>query len=113
MSLHTSTIKELRTKLASREINPTDIVQSLLKRIDSTDGKLKAYLRVNADDALRQAAQADITKPLGGIPIAIKDNINVKGEGCTCASKILEHYVAPYDATVIRKLKEEIGRAHV
>ena len=106
MSLHTSTIKELRTKLSSREITPTDIVQSLLKRIESTDGKLKAYLRINAEDALRQAAQADTSKPLGGIPIAIKDNINVKGEGCTCASKILEHYVAPYDATVIRKLKE-------
>ncbi|MDR0532609.1 MAG: Asp-tRNA(Asn)/Glu-tRNA(Gln) amidotransferase subunit GatA [Verrucomicrobiales bacterium] len=106
MSLHTLTIKELRNKLTAKEISPKDIVESLVKRIDSVDGKIKGYLRVNAKDAFAQAEKADISKPLGGIPIAIKDNIAVSDEGCTCSSKLLENYVSPYDATVIRKLKE-------
>ncbi|MDD5262911.1 MAG: Asp-tRNA(Asn)/Glu-tRNA(Gln) amidotransferase subunit GatA [Methylacidiphilales bacterium] len=105
MSLHTLTIKQLRAKLSAREVSPKEAVQSVLKSIESRDSKIKGYLRVNAEDALNQAEKADVTKPLGGVPIAIKDNINVKGERCTCASKILEHYVAPYDATVIQKLK--------
>jgi aspartyl-tRNA(Asn)/glutamyl-tRNA(Gln) amidotransferase subunit A len=55
--------------------------------------------------ALAEAATADVSLPLGGIPIAIKDNINVLGQPCTCASKFLENYIAPYDATVIQKLR--------
>jgi len=106
MSLATSTIATLRRRLAAKEISPTDIVRDLLARIDSVDPRIQGYLRVNAADALAQAADADTSKPLGGIPIALKDNINQRGEGCTCASRILQGYTAPYDATVVRKLRE-------
>jgi len=105
MSLHTLTIKELKAKLAAKEISSADIVRSLIQRIESVDGRIKGYLRVNAEDALRQAGQADLSKPLGGIPIAIKDNINARGELTTCGSRILENFHSPYDATVITKLK--------
>ncbi|MDR1146125.1 MAG: Asp-tRNA(Asn)/Glu-tRNA(Gln) amidotransferase subunit GatA [Verrucomicrobiales bacterium] len=117
MNLHSLTIKELRRKLAAKEISPKDIVSDLLARIAAVDPQIHGYLRVNAEDALTQAAQAELDKPLGGIPIAIKDNIAVSGEGCTCASKILENYVSPFDATVIRKLKDAgavlLGRANM
>jgi len=105
MSLHTETIASLRRKLTAKEISPTDIVQDLLKRIESVDPKVHGYLRVNAEAALQQAKVADLNRPLGGIPIAIKDNINEKGEDCTCASQILKGYIAPYDATVTAQLK--------
>ena len=100
------TIPELRQKLSSGAIKPREVVDNLAKRVETVDPKLKAYLHVDADKARAEADKADITKPLGGVPIAIKDVINVKGDPCTCASKILEGYVAPYDATVITKLRE-------
>jgi aspartyl-tRNA(Asn)/glutamyl-tRNA(Gln) amidotransferase subunit A len=106
MSLHTSTIASLRRQLSTGQISPLDIVQDLLARIESVDPHVRGYLRVNRGDALAQAASADVSKPLGGIPIAIKDNLNQLGEGCTCASKFLEPYRSPYDATVIRKLRD-------
>jgi aspartyl-tRNA(Asn)/glutamyl-tRNA(Gln) amidotransferase subunit A len=106
MSLYLETIASLRQKLTAREVSPTELVQNLLQRIEAVDPKVKGYLRINPEKALAQAAQADISKPLGGIPIAIKDNINEKGEACTCASQILKGYVAPYDATVTQRLKE-------
>src|SRR5437899_12792998 len=55
--------------------------------------------------AVKEAEKVDVDLPLGGVPIAIKDIINVAGQPCTCASKILANYRAPYDATVIRKLR--------
>jgi len=106
MSLYQETIASLRRKLTAKEISPTELVQSLLQRIESVDPKVNGYLRVDSEKALAQAKNCDLSKPLGGIPIAIKDNINEKGEECTCASQILVGYQAPYDATVIRKLKE-------
>jgi aspartyl-tRNA(Asn)/glutamyl-tRNA(Gln) amidotransferase subunit A len=100
------TIPELRKKLSSGEVKPREVVDSLASRVASVDPQLKAYNYVNADSARAEAEHADITKPLGGVPIAIKDVINVKGDPCTCSSKILQGYVAPYDATVITKLRE-------
>jgi aspartyl-tRNA(Asn)/glutamyl-tRNA(Gln) amidotransferase subunit A len=106
VSLYNDTIAGLRTKLTSKEVKPREIVESLLKRIESVDPKIQGYLWMNAEEALQQADAADLSKPLGGIPIAIKDNLNVKGNPCGCASKILENYQALYDATVISKLRE-------
>lgn len=106
MSLSSSTIAGLRRDLAGGKTSSKEIVQDLLARIDKVDPKVKGYLRVNREAALKDAESADLSKPLGGIPIAIKDNINALGEGCTCSSKILEGYKSPYDATVIRKLRE-------
>jgi aspartyl-tRNA(Asn)/glutamyl-tRNA(Gln) amidotransferase subunit A len=106
MDLTSLTIPELRQKIASGALKPADLADQLARRIEAVDPKLKAYLHVDAEKARAAAATADITKPLGGIPIAIKDVINVQGDPCTCASKILQGYVAPYDATVITKLRE-------
>ncbi len=105
MSLHTDTITGLRAKLQRGEVSARQLTQAMLDRIQAVDGKLKAYLWLNPDDALRQADKADLTKPLGGIPVAIKDVLNVTGQPCTCASKILRGHTSVYDATVIRQLR--------
>ncbi len=110
--LHKLTIAELSSKLAAGECSSVDIVENVLSSIDATDGKIGAYLTIDREGALAQAKAADAarasenTAPLLGIPIAIKDLLNVKGQPCTCSSKILEGYIAPYDATVIAKLRE-------
>jgi aspartyl-tRNA(Asn)/glutamyl-tRNA(Gln) amidotransferase subunit A len=106
MSLHTETIASLRSKFAVKKTSPVEVVEDLLRRIDAVDGKVRGYLWMNADAARAEAKKADLAKPLGGIPIAIKDVINAKGDPCTCASKILEGYEAPYDATVISRLRD-------
>jgi aspartyl-tRNA(Asn)/glutamyl-tRNA(Gln) amidotransferase subunit A len=100
------TIPELRQKLSSGALKPREVVDALAARVEAVDPKLKAYNHVNVDSARAAADKADVTKPLGGVPIAIKDVINVQGDPCTCASKILQGYIAPYDATVITKLRD-------
>ncbi len=99
------TIPELRQKLSSGAVKPREVVDQLARRVEAVDPKLKAYLHLDVERSRAEADQADVSLPLGGVPIAIKDVINVKGDPCTCASKILEGYVAPYDATVIAKLR--------
>ena len=99
------TITQLRKQLAAGEITPTAILENLASEIAARDVKTGAYLSHDLKSAFAEAATADLSLPLGGIPIAIKDNINVLGQPCTCASKFLENYIAPYDATVIQKLR--------
>jgi aspartyl-tRNA(Asn)/glutamyl-tRNA(Gln) amidotransferase subunit A len=107
MSLATATISALRKQLVAGDITAVDIVDALAASISAKDGEIGAYLATNLDDARAQAAEADLTKPLGGIPIALKDNINVLGEQCTCGSKFLaKGYTAPYDAHVTGRLRE-------
>jgi aspartyl-tRNA(Asn)/glutamyl-tRNA(Gln) amidotransferase subunit A len=107
MSLATSTIAQLRQRLTAGEITPRDIVQDVAKAIESRNGELGAYLSFDTETALKEADAADNSLPLGGIPIGIKDNMNVTGQPCTCASKILaENYTAPYDAGAIQKLRQ-------
>ena len=107
MSLHTLTIHEARQQLRRGAISARDLTQAVLSRIQAVDGQLKAYLWLNAEDALRQAESVDgkSDQPLAGIPIAVKDVLNVAGQPCTCASKILRGYISPYDATVIARLR--------
>ena len=108
MSLHTQTISELRARLRRGEVSARQLTQAMLDRIQTVDSKLNAYLWLNPDDALAQADAIDCagkTAPLAGIPIAIKDVLNVTGQPCTCASKILRGHTAVYDATVIRHLR--------
>ena len=100
------TIAELQPLLRRREVSPREVIEALRARIEDVDGKIGAYLSLDFDAALKEAEKADVDLPLGGVPIAIKDIINVAGQPCTCASKILRNYRAPYDATVIRKLRE-------
>ena len=87
------TIPELRQKLSSGAVKSREVVDALTTRVEAVDPQLKAYLHVDADKARAAADQADITLPLGGVPIAIKDVINVQGDPCTCSSKILQGYV--------------------
>jgi len=100
------TIPQIRQQLSNGAVTSREVVDSLAARIEAVDPKIKAYNHLNVEAARIQANQADLTLPLGGVPVAIKDVINVKGDPCTCSSKILQGYVAPYDATVITKLRE-------
>ena len=100
------TITALRQAYSSGDLSPVDAIQSLSDTIESRDGEIGGYLSRDTEAALTEAKNADLSLPLGGVPIAIKDLINVKGQPCGCASKILsENYISPYDATVIRKLR--------
>jgi aspartyl-tRNA(Asn)/glutamyl-tRNA(Gln) amidotransferase subunit A len=113
MELYQATIHELRDRLKRGEITSTEITESVFCRIDQIEEKIRAYVTQDREVALRQAEIADKKiqkremKTLTGIPIAIKDLICTRGIRTTCCSKILENFIPPYDATVIRKLKEE------
>ncbi|WP_395747550.1 Asp-tRNA(Asn)/Glu-tRNA(Gln) amidotransferase subunit GatA [Prosthecobacter sp.] len=104
--LASSTIAALRKGITAGEITPRDIVLDVAKSIESRNAEIGAYLSWDVDAALAEADRADTTKPLGGIPIAIKDNMNVTGQPCTCGSRILsENYKAPYDAGAIELMR--------
>lgn len=107
MSLAQETLANLQRRLSAKEITPGDIVQDLAAQIETSNPTIGAYLSWDLDAAMAAADQVSIDSPLAGIPIAIKDNINVLGQPCTCASRMLSSgYTSPYDATVIRQLKE-------
>ncbi len=106
MSLAAATIKQLRRQLTAGDITPRDIIQDVAKSIESRNSELGAYLSWDLDAALKEADAADLSQPLGGIPIGIKDNMNVTGQPCSCASRILAgKYTAPYDAGAIKLLR--------
>lgn len=100
------TITQLRAAYAGGSLSPVEAVRSVLDAAATRDGELGGYLSLDAETALAEAARADLSLPLGGVPIAIKDNINVKGQPCGCASRMLTGYTAPYDATVIARLRQ-------
>lgn len=114
MDLLNLTIKELHDGFTKKQFNSTEVTKAYLDQINKKDKEIGAYLAVTEALAMNQAKKADEIiysgksfDVLTGIPCAVKDNILVKGQKATAASKILEHYVAPYDATVIKKIKEK------
>jgi aspartyl-tRNA(Asn)/glutamyl-tRNA(Gln) amidotransferase subunit A len=98
-------IADLQSLLRDREVAPREVLEALRARIQAVDGQIDAYLSLDFEAAAKEAEKANVDLPLGGVPITIKDIINVAGQPCTCASNILRGYRAPYDATVIRKLR--------
>jgi aspartyl-tRNA(Asn)/glutamyl-tRNA(Gln) amidotransferase subunit A len=114
MMLNQLTISEVAAKLASGEISSQAVTRACLDRVQGVDGQIRAFLSYDAGDAMAQAEAADRSlaagqthaqKPLLGVPIAIKDVIAVKGQPLSCGSKILGHFISPYDATVIERLR--------
>ncbi len=112
MELHQLTIHEASRSLASGELTAVALTEAVLRRIRAVDSKLKAYLALTPELALQQAQAADErrrrgdTGPLLGIPVAIKDVLCTEGIATTAGSRILEGFVPPYDATVVRRLRE-------
>ena len=105
MDLHSLSLSALRSQFRAGTLSPLEALDALDKRISAVDGRVGGYLSLNRERARTEAAAADVSLPLGGIPIAIKDVINVSGDPCTAASRILQGYKATYDATVVRKLR--------
>jgi len=98
-------IAHLQSLLRRREVTAREVIDALRTRIEAVDGEIGAYLSFDMDAAAKEAEKANVDLPLGGVPLAVKDIINVMGQPCTCGSKILHDYRATYDATVIRKLR--------
>jgi aspartyl-tRNA(Asn)/glutamyl-tRNA(Gln) amidotransferase subunit A len=106
------TLAELIIALDHGEYTSSRIVEEIRENIEAHEKDVNAYINLYLDDAETQAKEADETEypagktpDLAGIPIAIKDNICVKGWPCSCASRILEGFISPYDATVVKRLK--------
>jgi len=112
MKLCELTITQAHKGLVEKEFSASELVKSFLEKIEKNDKEISAFLTVTEKQALLEAksidnkiAAGEEISELSGIPFAVKDNILVKGIKTTCASKILSDYIAPYDATCIRKLK--------
>jgi aspartyl-tRNA(Asn)/glutamyl-tRNA(Gln) amidotransferase subunit A len=108
-----ASIRELHKQLIRKERSSVEITQEALDRIQALEPKLHSFLYVTAEHALEQARQVDAKIAAGeeigllaGIPIGIKDNMCTKGIPTTCASRILENFVPPYESTVTQKLKD-------
>jgi aspartyl-tRNA(Asn)/glutamyl-tRNA(Gln) amidotransferase subunit A len=106
-------ISELTPLLAARQVSPVEVTEQCLERIAARDGELHCYLTVDELGALAQAREAEARLargeggPLTGVPLALKDILLTRGLRTTCASRILENFVPPYDATVCARLRRE------
>ncbi len=112
--LYSLSAKSMKELLDKKEVSSLEITKSVIERIEKTDKEITAYTSYNFEKAIEDAkiidkkrAEGEPVGALAGIPIAIKDNINVKGLKTTCSSKMLENFVAPYNATVIDKINEQ------
>ena len=113
MKLENFTIERIRDGLIKKEFSAVELIRAYLEKIEKEDKKIRSFLILSPELALQKAKEIDemifLNKKLpilAGVPCAIKDNILVEGMRCTAGSKILENYIAPYDATTVKKLKE-------
>ena len=112
MQLFELTIQEASTRLSSGDVSSQELTRAVLDRIQAVEPKVDAFISVDEEGALKQAAECDQriaaghATPMTGIPIGIKDLMCTQGLPTTCGSKILDKFIPPYDATVIAKLKE-------
>ena len=124
MTLHNKTAHEIHDLLAAKKISAAELTADIFSRVEEVENKIGAYLTLTRDKAEATAKLVDekISRgekifPLEGIPCAIKDNICTKGIRTTCASKILENFVPPYDATAYQKLLAQnsviVGKANL
>ncbi len=122
--LITKSSSEQRKALLNKEVSSEELVNEVYKKVETVDKEIGAYNSLTKDFAIETAKKVDekIRKgeelpPLAGIPLALKDNINLKGYSTTASSKILANFVSPYDATVTKKLKSNmipiIGKANL
>ena len=98
-------LSQLRSRYLNGETTPAEVLRSLAAAIATKDGSTGAFLGHDLENALAEAETTDLSLPLGGVPVALKDNLHVRGQPCCCGSKMLESYRAPYDASVVRKLR--------
>jgi len=109
--MHLETVAGLAAALKGRKVSSTELVRAFLERIQAAQGKLNAFISVEAESALAAAAAADRrlaagdAGPLTGVPIAHKDIFCAAGTRTTCGSRMLANFVSPYDATVVERLK--------
>lgn len=111
MNLYEMTLKEVSDKIKNKEISSVELTKKTFERIKEVEPKVDAFLTLTEEFALDQAKEVDekIAKgeslsPLAGIPMAVKDNLCTDGIRTTCASKMLENFVPPYDATTVKRL---------
>lgn len=107
------TAVELAQMLEQKEVSSEELLQSVLDRKQEVDGRVRAFLHLDAEDALQQARASDARLkagqslgPLDGIPVALKDVLAVEGQPLTCASRILQNYVSPYTGTAMQALRD-------
>ena len=106
MELYELTVHELIEKLDKNEVTSEDIIKSYSKRIEEKEKDVKAFVTITTDKALEESKSVNRTKSkVAGIPIGLKDNLCTKGVKTTCSSKMLENFIAPYNATVVENLK--------
>jgi len=105
-NLNQLNLQQARTGLQAKKFSSADLVKSCFDQIKHVEAKINAFVSTFEKDALKQAESVDINLPLGGIPIAIKDNFLTKNQLTTASSKLLENYFPQYDATTIKKIKE-------
>ena len=111
LSLDTLSAAQIAAGVGSGEFSATDVARAALSAIDARDAEVRAFLQVTPELALDAAARVDALRaageplpPLAGVPLAIKDNMNLAGTRTTCASRMLEGYESPYTATCVRRM---------
>ena len=104
---------EIGQKIKKKELTAVEAAQACFDRMDAMESEVHAFITIDRERAMAEARRVQkgimdgtYTGPLAGVPVAVKDNICTKGVATTCASRILENYVPPYDAHVIERLKE-------